>query len=63
MVQGPSALKDLGIDLLNEEILELINHKFHFKKVSGSPVKDLIFDKVAMSSLFKLTTNGILPKY
>ena len=63
MVHGPSAVKDLGIDLKNEEIFELINHKFQYKKVSGSPVRDLIFDKVAMSSLYKLTNEGILPRY
>ena len=58
---GPDAIP--GIKFSESFIRELIMGDWKPKKTSGRPVKDLMFDKIAMGSLKCLMAAGRLPSF
>ncbi len=56
-------MRRLGVELEEREVEQWVETGVKFKSMSGRPVGNLMLDKVAMSSIHAMISNGLLPEF
>lgn len=62
--RGYEYVRKLGIDVCADKVTDWIEKDtIKFKSQSGRPVGNFMLDKVAMSSIYQMIQNGLLPQF